>query len=134
MKRSEVLRPLSHDHYEGLQLAARLRRARRAGEDPAGWAETVGAFWRDHLVPHFAEEEALVIPVLLAGAPPLAERIRAEHRAIEALVAAVEAERADWNGRLGDVADVLTAHIRFEERGAFPAAERLLEDAPGEDR
>lgn len=128
MKRSEALEPLSHDHYEGLQFAARLRRARRAGEAAAPWAEAVGAFWRDHLVPHFADEEALVLPVLQDGAAPLAAQMLDEHRTIRALVEQierVEERETPWDGPLGTFADVLAAHIRFEEREAFPAAERL---------
>ncbi len=125
MKRSTALEPLSHDHYEGLQMAARLRRARRDGDAAAPWAEAVGAFWRDHLVPHFADEEAVVLPLLREAAAPLADRMRDEHRSIGALVARIEAEPAGWEGPLGTVAGVLAARLRFEEREAFPAAERL---------
>ena len=127
MKRSEALEPLSHDHYEGLRFAAGLRRAQRAGEDAALQAEAVPEFWRAHLVPHFAEEEALVVPVLEGGAPSLARQLRDEHRAIGALVERIEREPAAWDGPLGAFADALTAHIRFEERHAFPAAERLAD-------
>jgi hypothetical protein len=75
-------------------------------------------------VRHFAEEEALVLPVLRAGAAPLAERMSREHREIEALAQAVEDADAPADA-LPAFADVLAAHIRFEEREAFPAAERL---------
>ena len=127
MKRSAALEPLSHDHHEGLAFVARLRRARRTGEAPAPLAAEVTAFWRDHLVPHFEEEEAFVLPVLQAGAAPLAAQMAEEHRQIRQLVEAVDAEAAAWDGPLGTVADALAAHIRFEEREAFPAAERLAD-------
>ncbi len=129
MKRSAALEPLSHDHHAGLAFVARLRRARRAGDDPAPLATEVAAFWRDHLVPHFEEEEAFLLPVLKDGAALLAAQMLDEHAQIRRLVGAVDAEPASWDGPLGDVADMLAAHIRFEEREAFPAAERLAGDA-----
>lgn len=128
MKRSAALEPLSHDHHEGLAFAARLRRAQRTGADPAPLAAEVAAFWREHLVPHFEQEEAVVLPVLEHGAAPLAAQMVREHRQIRQLVEAVGAGPASWDGPLAAVADALAAHIRFEEREAFPAAERLTSD------
>ncbi len=125
MTRSDALEPLSHDHHEALVFVAGLRRAHRAGDDPAPLAAEVAAFWRDHLVPHFAEEEAAVVPILQSGAPDMAARMLDEHRAIRALADAIAAATPAWDGPLGRLADVLAAHVRFEEREAFPAAERL---------
>ncbi len=94
MKRVEVLKPLSHDHHHGLQMVARIRRGLRGEEDPASLAASVPAFWAEHLVPHFAEEEALVVPLLQRSAAPLAERMRREHEALRALAEAVAEARA----------------------------------------
>lgn len=125
MKRAEALQPLSHDHHAGLQFVARLRRSLRSGEESKAWPDAVAAFWRDHLVPHFADEEATVLPLLEAGAPALAEQMAHEHREIERLVREVDAT----SDALDRFADALAAHIRFEEREAFPAAERLADAA-----
>ena len=126
MRRAEVFLPLSHDHHHGLQMVARLRRGLRGEGDAAALAAEVATFWTEHLVPHFAEEEAVVIPLLQRGAPPLAARMRREHAALRAQVEAVEARRDAQ--AFAAFADALAAHIRFEEREAFPAAERLLRD------
>jgi hypothetical protein len=123
MKRAEALQPLSHDHHAGLQFAVRLRRALRSGGELQAWPDAIAAFWRDHLVPHFAE--ATVLPVLNEGAPALAEQMTHEHREIERLVHEVDTMPA----ALERFADALSAHIRFEEREAFPAAERLADSA-----
>jgi hypothetical protein len=131
VKRSPVLQPLSYEHHEGLGFAARLRKGLRAGEDAAEWAGRVGAFWEAHLVPHFAEEESLVVPLLREGAPLLADRLLAEHAALEALAGSLHA--VPEAGRLGVFADALVAHIRFEEREAFPAAEHILDGHPDSD-
>ena len=125
MKRDPALQPLSHDHYEGLQFAARLRQRLGSASGPAPLAREVADFWREHLVPHFASEEAFVLPILRAGAEPLADRMLREHAAIASLVEAVEA--APEAEALRAFAEALVAHIRFEEREAFPAAERLAD-------
>jgi hemerythrin-like domain-containing protein len=125
MKRAEALQPLSHDHHAGLQFVAHLRRALRSGNELAEWPDAIAAFWREHLVPHFADEEATVLPVLDDGAPALAEQMTQEHREIERLVQEVEATPP----ALERFADALAAHIRFEEREAFAAAERLADSA-----
>ena len=127
MNRSDALEPLSHDHHAGLAFTAQLRAAQRAGDDPALLAAEVAAFWRDHLVPHFADEEAFVLPILESGAPELAAQMLDEHRQIRHLVDAVEADGDGWDGPLHSFADALAAHIRFEERHVFPAAERLAD-------
>lgn len=125
MKRSDALEPLSHDHHEALVFVAGLRRAHRAGDDPTPLASRAAAFWRDHLAPHFGEEEAVVLPVLQSGAPELAAQMLAEHAGIRALIGAIAAAPPAWGGPLGRLAETLAAHVRFEERDAFPAAERL---------
>jgi hypothetical protein len=115
-------------------MAARIRRALRGGEDPGPLVRAVSTFWSEHLVPHFAEEEALVVPALRAVAPALAERMRREHEALRALAEAVAGAAQPPAGpepALRAFADALAAHIRFEEREAFPAAERPLGGGPG---
>jgi iron-sulfur cluster repair protein YtfE (RIC family) len=132
MKRAEAFQPLSHDHHRGLHMAARIRRALHARVHTQELAVSVPAFWTEHLVPHFAEEEALVVPLLRRGAPLLAEQMLQEHETLRVLTeAVVEAEApeqalAAFADALAAFADALAAHIRFEEREAFPAAERIM--------
>lgn len=125
MKRAEALQPLSHDHHAGLQFVVRLRRVLRSGDELSEWPDAVATFWREHLVPHFADEEATVLPILNDGAPALAEQMTDEHREIERLVHEVDTTPAT----LERFADALASHIRFEEREAFPAVERLANSA-----
>ncbi len=126
MKRSDALTPLSHDHHAGLAFVGRLKKAEREDADPALWVDEVHAFWIADLVPHFADEEAVVLPVLKAAAPSLAERMVREHRLIRTAVGRVATEPPSWDRALGDIAELVAAHIRFEERDAFPEAERRL--------
>lgn len=123
MKREPALQPLSHDHYEGLQFAARVKRALASSEDTTHLSREAAAFWEEHLVPHFGLEELWILPLLRTASGPMAERMRREHAEIEALVSSLAMEPERATASLAALADALIAHIRFEEREAFPAVE-----------
>lgn len=119
MKRSAALEPLSHDHHASLQLAARIRRGLRAGADLEDLRREAVAHGRSELARHFEAEETLLVPVLRED---LTQRMLREHADLRALVDDVE--RADDPApALAAFADALAAHVRFEEREAFPAVE-----------
>jgi hemerythrin len=127
VKRHRALIPLSHDHHHTLSMTRRLRRAAQAR--PAVQLEETHAFL-DHFdaacETHFDEEEQLVLP-LLAANHPLAVRTSAEHARIRKLVSLIRTDAN--NGRIDaqrtiELADLLQAHIRFEERELFEAAQR----------
>lgn len=126
MKRSAALEPLSHDHFESLHLARRLRTALDARADAGPLAAEVVRFWEDALAGHFQQEEALLVePLGRVGGGDLAARMVAEHAAIRALIEAVRGAPAE-PGPVGAFADALPAHVRFEEREVFPHLERRL--------
>lgn len=128
MKRAPELRALSEDHHHGLVLA---RKAKLAGGNEgsavdAAWAE-VEARFEDALEPHFRIEETLLAPPLAAaGERALVERLLAEHAALRAYVAPGAPRTALALVRFGEF---LEAHIRFEERELFEAAQRRLDAA-----
>ncbi|EXI84561.1 MAG: hypothetical protein AW11_03799 [Candidatus Accumulibacter regalis] len=76
------------------------------------------------LEPHFRSEESGLLPAMLAGEEALVARTLREHAELRALV-----------GRLPDAdattllsfADLLSAHVRFEERELFAAAQLRLD-------
>ena len=134
-RRHDALVPLSHDHQQALALAFRLHHPAPPGPvtptTPASTAasrraETL-AFFRDHLVRHFAIEEDVLFPVLLSCyAPGTAERaliedLCTEHRRMsEARDAIASAIAEDDLGRaLTEFADLLERHVRREERDLF---------------
>lgn len=126
MKRSPALRDLSDEHHEALVLALHARRAAASGSEAgvaASWAEVARSF-PAALAPHFAIEERLLAPPLAAaGEPALAARLLADHEALRAAVAAGAPHDA---AALAAFGVRLAAHVRFEERELFPAAERVL--------
>ena len=123
MKRSPALQQLSRQHHPALVLALRIAKA----DDAAVLAEllaAVPAVFRDELAPHFAAEEATLLPRLaVAGAGDLVARTLAEHERMHALVAAIE---AGDGVALKNFGELLQAHVRFEERELFVVAEALL--------
>jgi iron-sulfur cluster repair protein YtfE (RIC family) len=123
MKRDPRLHGLTSDHHQGLVLARRIVQGRM---DAAEVRQRFDA----ELEPHFAAEEELLLPALEASAPELVARTRSDHEGMRAHLAA--AERGDA-ASLAAFGALLDAHIRFEERELFPAAEAQA-DAEALDR
>jgi hypothetical protein len=123
MQRHPALRRLSSEHHTGLAIARRARRAAQEGGSARSIAwEGVKERFRAELEGHFQREEHGLLPALRTlGEAALVERTLNEHQALRALVA------EDCAEKLGPFADLLGAHIRFEERALFDAAQRLLD-------
>ncbi len=129
MQRHEWLQDLSREHHLALRLAMAARRAVAAGNPTQIQAAAklcADAFGSD-LEPHFVREESDVLPLLAqAGASALVERTLNEHDEMRRLATRLnEADPATLE-RFGEL---LGAHVRFEERELFEAAQALLEPA-----
>lgn len=123
MKRSEELAELSREHHTALSLANRARQTAAGGDGAAvaGMAAQVRERFGAELLPHFREEEDWLLPALAeAGETPLVERTLADHGELVRLAEALAVPDAAVLGAFGEA---LTAHVRFEERELFPAAE-----------
>lgn len=124
MKRSEALIPLARDHLHALNAAMLLRRADSSTVTEA--VASLTAFWDSRGRRHFEIEEELLVPDLLADNEWSAavERIHEDHAEIRARMAALaDAEGADELRQANELGDVLDAHVRFEDREAFPLLE-----------
>lgn len=126
MKRSQALRGLSREHHEALVLA---RRASATVDDRHSAAARQQ---RDHLLtrwavqfePHFALEEQVLLPALVAAGHGLpAAQAQADHTELRRLI---ECLRSGELQALAAWGDAMAAHVRFEERTLFPLAERVL--------
>ena len=128
MKRDPRLQPLSSDHHHALVLARHAERAAQAdAAADAAW-HTVRSRFHAELAPHFEIEERILLPALdAAGHTSLADRTRADHAAIRACVS--DEAPADTRAALARFAELVTTHIRFEERVLFEAAQDSLPDA-----
>lgn len=130
MKRHPALVALSHDHHHGLVQASRLRRGAEAG-DPLTAARAFLRFFEQETVAHFREEEERLFPLVAAldEARDALTRALFEHQRIHALVARLDEQLdagAPEAALMAELASLLEAHIRYEERELFPLIERLL--------
>ena len=122
MRRHPALRGLSSDHHTGLVIARRARKAAREGihARAVAWEEVKQRFVSE-LEEHFRREELGLLPMLrTAGEATLVQRTLSEHQTLRKLIA------DDRPENLSAFAELLAAHIRFEESELFETAQRLL--------
>jgi hemerythrin-like domain-containing protein len=134
-RRHDSLVPLSHDHHHALAHARRLEDAalindksvrRRATDDFIN-------FYLGSLLRHFREEEELFFAPLIdhEDAQALVMRAVTDHLRVHALARDLKRDLVDGRAapsRLRKLSNLLTAHVRFEERELLPLVERLVPD------
>ncbi|MCP3871297.1 MAG: hemerythrin domain-containing protein [Gammaproteobacteria bacterium] len=123
MYRHPSLRSLSSDHHSGLVLARKARNAANGDlSDRTDAWKAIQIVFRNELEPHFQLEEQGLLPALRAvGEVDLVERTLQEHRQMRLLIA------GNGPDSLLSFAELLSAHIRFEEQELFNTAQRQLE-------
>ena len=130
LKRDPALVPLSRDHHFALRQALWLRRAAGASDLGAPRvARDYIAFHRDDLMPHMADEESIVFPAFERTDPAGTERLRGEHREIDALTSRLRSsldDAADPRPLMAKIASLLDDHVRYEERAYFMAVQERL--------
>ncbi len=114
IKRNPVLQPLSRDHHQGLLFCWKIRSGVKRGIDVSRMKAHARWFWNSHLVSHFAEEEAVVFPIL-GNENELVQQAIAEHAKLKNLFSH---EEMDYEF-LNYLQVALEKHIRFEERILF---------------
>jgi len=127
-RRHESLIPLTHDHHHALHNARLLREAADGAEDERRAAtDEFLAFFREYAVQHFREEEEELFPLVIDApdAPSDAiARVLVEHVRLHALVRSLADDTSDPVA-MRTLAELLRAHVRFEEDELFPAIERV---------
>src|SRR5215475_7365924 len=125
MLRDPSLIPLSHQHHNGLALCVMTRRSLAAdasAENVAKLARRAIDRYEIELANHFEIEEQVLFPA--CGALPIIDQLIREHRAFEALIARLRTEPSA--ATLEELCDLLTTHIRREERELFEQVQRTL--------
>jgi hemerythrin-like domain-containing protein len=130
LKRHPALQPFSREHLTGLFHAHQLMWLSN-GRARADLLTTVANFkkaWEDEIALHFAEEERL-----FSDLPVTAEslgKLRREHDAIRELTTLLFLANPDDQKLCLRFGQMLTDHIRWEERQFYPEIEQALsEDA-----
>jgi len=123
VKRCPALRTLSNEHHHGLVLAKRAKEAAGTAQEEQVWRGIQARFAAD-LEPHFQIEELVLLPALeQAGETELARRTLDEHAELRCLISEDSAQT------MTGFAELLTQHIRFEERELFEVAQQKLSAA-----
>lgn len=123
MKRAHYLRALSSDHHQALGLARMITASEAGAINVPSLCDKVRTLFKTELIPHFAFEEHVVLPELTRlGESELVNRTLKEHRLLRELAA-----RLDENGALNEFAQLLKAHVRFEERILFAVCQERFD-------
>lgn len=123
IKRSPQLAPLSREHHDGLLFAWKIKQGLEQSVHPELIGKYVSWYWRHHIKPHFFQEEKILMPYMPAG-HPMATRLKEEHDHIRELV--IELGQEADKRHLLLLCELVTQHIRFEERELFGYLEGLL--------
>jgi hemerythrin-like domain-containing protein len=129
MLRGHNLIPLSHQHHNGLALCVLTRRSLAGDSSPqniAKLARRARDRYELELRNHFEIEEQVLFPACGAvpALQPLIDELRAEHRALEALIEQLAA--APTAVVLEQFCSLLSAHIRREENDLFEPIQSAL--------
>lgn len=126
IKRSEHIVKLSREHHFSLLFGWKIRTGLKKGVDLERIEAYIHYFWKEHQLPHFAQEDVLYEKV----DDELVQRAFKEHREMEEIMAKIdetpEKEKPDL---FQTIADKVTDHVRFEERILFPHLEEQIADS-----
>lgn len=125
MKRDENLQALSRDHHHGLLLGWKIRQGLKYLVGPDVIADYIKYFFEKALLPHFKEEEIIILSYL-PDDNELKLRTQEEHKIIDKKVKALGGNILPEAAALLEIASLLDSHIRFEERELFPYLEKQL--------
>jgi len=123
MKREHSLRALSSEHHQALGLVREIANGGTEATNLPALRNKVSLVFTTELAPHFAFEEQVILPELARlGETELVVQTLKEHQELRALVA-----RLDENGALHEFAQLLKAHVRFEERTLFAVCQEIFD-------
>lgn len=121
MKRTEALQPLSRDHHQALVISKKINQAQLQDrvEQKQVWHNVRTD--QEALLKHFVIEERKLMPLLNAN-PELQQRLVSDHDQLRGYLKDDSFEAAV------PFAELLKAHVRFEERELFPWLEYNFTD------
>jgi len=131
MLRDKSLVPLSRQHQHALALCVRINRAPLASErEVQAWQVEVEQHFALEIQHHFAAEEKDVFPVARQHAElvPLVEELLAEHVRLREFFEQARVRSLEGPA-LRQFAEMLSAHIRKEERQLFEEMQKQMGSA-----
>ena len=130
MLRNKNLAPLSRQHQHALALCVRIDRASPIPESDLGtWQAEIAQHFRAEIGIHFAAEERFVFPRarMFPELNLLVEELISEHARLRERFARAEAQGMSA-AEVVEFAQMLSAHIRKEERQLFERLQELMNE------
>jgi hemerythrin-like domain-containing protein len=125
IKRSEHIIQLSKEHHFSLLFCWKVRSGLKKEVEIGRVVDYINYFWKEHLLPHFKEEDVLFSTVH----DTLVKRAYDEHHEINATVHRLNSSTLREAPSLAlKIADLVDNHVRFEERELFPHLERAIDE------
>jgi hemerythrin-like domain-containing protein len=125
IKRSEHIIQLSKEHHFSLLFCWKVRSGLKKEVEISRVVDYINYFWKEHLLPHFKEEDVLFSTVN----DTLVKRAYDEHHEINATIHLLNSSIFSEAPSLAlKIADLVDNHVRFEERELFPHLERAIEE------
>jgi hypothetical protein len=120
MSRIGALLELSREHHTSLVMARDARRTSNSGDAAilSAAVRSIESHWHTLLAAHFEREERLIQTLADELDPEPVSRISAEHAELRLL--ALGPCTLEPAARLRRFGDLLSAHVRYEERVFFP--------------
>jgi len=123
-KRNEQIKKLSREHHFSLLFCWKIRHGLKNNVAAERIKEYVEYFWHENLRRHFQEEERLFFAPL---SDHKVQRAVREHKMIGREIKELSTLRGiRLNRKLEELADLVSNHVRFEERVLFPHLERIM--------
>ena len=123
MKRNKNIVSLSQDHHFGLLCSWKVKKGIKNNISYERIRKYINFYWHTHLHEHFKAEEEILFPL---GKHEYIDQALGEHIEIKELIEAIN--QVEEVTLLELFADLITKHIRFEERILFPYLEETLDD------
>lgn len=120
LKRDESLIPFSREHHHSLLLGWKIRKGLKKGVDVKRMKKYNDWFFKNHIKPHFDDEEKYIFPIL-GKDHELIKKALSEHRRLKRLFN----EKNDLEKTLHHIEEELDRHIRFEERELFQEVQKV---------
>ena len=123
IRRSKHIMALSKDHHSCLLFCWKINEGIKRGVELSRIKNYINFFWENHLKVHFSEEETLLFD---AVCDPLTQQAQNEHRVLTEKFNEINVGTSNRNDDYADLAELMTQHVRFEERVLFPHLEVKL--------
>ena len=126
IKRNENIAKLSRDHHASLMFCWKLRQGIKQHISTERVVSYIKYFLDNHMALHFKEEEDILFQPLQDDK---VHKAISDHVEILKLANTVLVSgKKDLSAKLSQLADLVDAHVRYEERILFPHLEQNLTD------